>query len=178
MVKQHGVKVVVIDVLSDLLRSLDNSEQERHMMWQKLMVKRGIIIVNVLHTRKPPSDGSGKQRKATEYDAIGSSSFVQSAHINIVFNRDKMAEDPIERNTTIVDMPKCRGGITGHAADLYYDFKTRELHDAIDYFEAEGIQIKDKPKFTKKEKPVKVEEDKPPFVPNNVGDVNPFEGED
>ena len=54
MIKQHDCKVIVIDVLSDLLRSLDNSEQERHMMWQKLMVKKGIIIVNVLHTRKPP----------------------------------------------------------------------------------------------------------------------------
>lgn len=183
MVKQHGCKVIVIDVLSDLLRSLDNSEQEKHMMWQKLMVKRGIIIVNVLHTRKPPADGQGKQRKATEYDAIGSSSFVQSAHINIVFNRDKMSEDPVERNTTIVDMPKCRGGITGHATDLYYDFKTRELHDLIDYFEGEPPSKKEssaKKKLTKPKKPANIEkDDTPPFKPDNVEeDINPFDGEE
>jgi len=182
MVKQHGCKVIVIDVLSDLLRSLDNSDQEKHMMWQKLMVKRGIIIVNVLHTRKPPADGQGKQRKATEYDAIGSSSFVQSAHINIVFNRDKMAEDPVERNTTIVDMPKCRGGVTGHATDLYYDFKTRELHDLIDYFEGDPTSKKEtssKKKLTKPKKPANIDEDKPPFEPDNVEeDINPFEGEE
>ena len=105
MHKQYGVDVVVIDVLSDLLRSLDNSEQDKHMMFQKLFVKNGPIIVNALHTRKPPNDKDGKKRKATEYDALGSSSFVQSAHINIVYNRDKMAQDIIEKNTTHVDMP-------------------------------------------------------------------------
>lgn len=164
MVKQYGCRVIVIDVLSDLLRSLDNAAQEKHMMWQKLMVKRGIIIVNVLHTRKPPADSTGKQRKATEYDAIGSSSFVQSAHINIVFNRDKMADDVIVRNTTVVDMPKCRGGITGHACDWYYDWKTREMHDYKDYF-ADKEPIEEKEKQEKvKEKPAKeYDDDAPPF---------------
>lgn len=134
MVKQYGVKVLVIDVTSDLLRSLENSKQEQHMMWQKRMVKNGVIIINVLHTRKPPADNRGVQRKATEYDAIGSSAFVQSGHINIVFNRDKMHDDVYTKNKTIVDMPKCRGGITGHACDWYYDWKTRAMYDYEDYF--------------------------------------------
>lgn len=133
MFKQYGTKVLIVDVLSDLLRSLDNAEQERHMMYQKLFVKHGAIIINALHTRKPPADKEGKQRKATEYDAIGSSSFVQSAHINIVLNRDKMSTDPIEKNTTIADMPKCRGGITGEAGRWYYDYKTRNIYDLQDW---------------------------------------------
>jgi archaellum biogenesis ATPase FlaH len=144
MVKQFGCKIIIIDVLSDLLRSLDNSQQEKHMMWQKMMVKNGIIIVNVLHTRKPPSDNKVSYSKATEWDALGSSSFVQSAHINIVLNRNKMEEDSVAKNTTEVSMPKCRGGITGHAADWYYDWKTRKMYDSEDYFSNKEDESKPK----------------------------------
>lgn len=144
MFKQYNTKVLVVDVLSDLLRSLDNSEQEKHMMFQKMFVKNGAIIINALHTRKPPADKDGKQRKATEYDAIGTSSFVQSAHINIVLNRDKMSQDPVERNTTVADMPKCRGGITGEAGRWYYDYKTRNIYDLQDWLAGTvGVNIQD-----------------------------------
>lgn len=135
MNKQYGVRVMVVDVLSDLLRSLDNAQQEKHMMFQKMFVKGGNIILNALHTRKPPADKEGKTRKATEFDAIGSSSFIQSAHVNIVLNRDKMSTDIMEKNTTIADMPKCRGGITGEAGRWYYDYKTRKVYDLPDYLE-------------------------------------------
>lgn len=131
--KQYGCNIVVIDVLSDLLRFLPISDQEKHMAWQKNFVKSGVSIVNVLHTRKIEKDKDGKTRFATEFDALGSSSFVQSAHINIVLNRDKMAEDPIERNTTYVDMPKCRRGTTGRITKWVYDVETRQVYDESDY---------------------------------------------
>lgn len=132
-IKQYECNIIIIDVLSDLLRFLPIEEQERHMAWQKNFVKSGVSIINVLHTRKLDRDKDGKQRFATEYDALGSSSFVQSAHINIVFNRDKMASDSVERNTTYVDMPKCRRGTTGRAAEWVYDVETRQVYDKQDY---------------------------------------------
>ena len=92
------------------------------------------MFVNVLHTRKPPTDKEGKTRKVTEYDALGSGTFVQSSDMNIVLNRDKSAECDIIRNTTEVDMPKCRGGVTGKACDLYYDKETRQQYDSDVYF--------------------------------------------
>jgi hypothetical protein len=33
-----------------------------------------------------------------------------------------------------VEAPKLRGGTTGHICDLYYDPKTRQQHDKIDFF--------------------------------------------
>lgn len=132
-VKQYGCNIVIIDVLSDLLRFLPIADQEKHMAWQKNFVKSGVSIVNVLHTKKVEKDKDGKERLTTEYDALGSSSFVQSAHINIVLNRDKMATDLMERNTTIVDMPKCRRGTTGRITDWVYDIKTRQVYDKEDY---------------------------------------------
>lgn len=124
LIHQYGCKIIVIDVLTDILRGANGDLQEDHMKWQKQIVKSGVTIINVLHTRKPVnSDGSW--RKATEYDAFGSSTFVQSAAVNIVVSRDKMNTDPILKNLTHVDMPKCRGGETGEIMKLIYDVETR-----------------------------------------------------
>lgn len=133
LVNQYGCGIIVIDVLTDLLRGTDSEKQEDHMKWQKNFVKNGCNIVNVLHTRKPPPNPDGKTRKVTEYDALGSSTFVQSAAVNIVINRDKMNVDEFEKNITEVDMPKCRGGRTGPAGKWYYDSKTRKVYDLNDY---------------------------------------------
>lgn len=132
LIHQYGCKIIVIDVLTDILRGTNGDLQEDHMKWQKQIVKGGITIINVLHTRKPVnSDGSW--RKATEYDAFGSSTFVQSAAYNIVISRDKMNNDPIVKNTTHVDMPKCRGGETGEIMQLIYDVETRRAINMNDW---------------------------------------------
>lgn len=143
--KVNNSQLMVIDPLTDFLRSLGTDVQEGFMMWQKLQKKNGLIFCNILHTRKPPTDKDGNVRKVTEYDALGSGTFIQSADVNIVINRDKMATDPIERNTTYVDMPKCRGGITGEICALYYDAETRQQYDRDVYFntETERPQIND-----------------------------------
>lgn len=132
--KVNDSTLMVIDPLTDFLRSLGTDIQENFMMWQKLQKKNGYVFINILHTRKPPTDKDGNARKVSEYDALGSGTFIQSADINIVINRDKMSDDPVERNTTYVDMPKCRGGTTGEICALYYDAETRQQYDRDDYF--------------------------------------------
>lgn len=132
--KVNDSTLMVIDPLTDFLRSLGTDVQENFMMWQKLQKKNGFVFINILHTRKPPTDKDGNVRRVSEYDALGSGTFIQSADINIVINRDKMSDDPIERNTTYVDMPKCRGGVTGEICALYYDAETRQQYDKEDYF--------------------------------------------
>jgi archaellum biogenesis ATPase FlaH len=128
LIHQHGCKIIVIDVLTDILRGANGDMQEDHMRWQKQIVKTGVTIVNILHTRKPVNS-DGTWRKATEYDAFGSSTFVQSAAYNIVISRDKMNPDPIIRNLTHVYMPKARGGETGEIMQLIYDVETRSVMD-------------------------------------------------
>lgn len=131
---RDGCQLFIIDVLTDILRNLSIEQQSEHMSWQKNMVKRGATIVNVLHTTKPKRDKEGKMIPITEYCAYGSSTFVQSAAINILIDRDKMTEDSIEKNTTRVRMPKCREGHTGDAGEWYYDVDTREVHDRDKFF--------------------------------------------
>ena len=132
LINQHGCKIIVIDVLTDILRGMDKDAQESHMMWQKQVVKSGVTIINVLHTRKP-AGGDNEWKMPTEYDAFGSSSFVQSAAVNIVIGRNKMSTDPIEKNRTYVHMPKCRGGETGEICSWIYDVETRGVMDYNDW---------------------------------------------
>lgn len=137
LIHQYGCKIIVIDVLTDILRGTNGDMQEDHMRWQKQIVKTGVTIVNILHTRKPVNS-DGTWRKATEYDAFGSSTFVQSAGYNIVISRDKMNPDPIIRNLTHVDLPKCRGGETGEIMQLIYDPVTRSVLDYNNWLNAQS----------------------------------------
>lgn len=132
--KQFGSNIIIFDVLTDALRGMDSDLQESHMKFQKMFIKNGIRLINVLHTRKPPKSKDGKPVPISEYDALGSSTFVQSGAYNILLERDKEAEDAVEKNTTYVRMPKCRGGITGACGEWYFDFKTRQCYDKKDYF--------------------------------------------
>ena len=140
--KSLGSRLFVLDVLTDVIRSLPLDKQEEHMLWQKQMKKEGAIFVNVLHTTKnaaSPEMVTKKQdevkddtkfKRVSEYDILGSGTIPQSADINIVLNRNKMASDPIVKNTTYVDMPKCRGGLTGSdVCKLYYDPLTRKQYN-------------------------------------------------
>ena len=131
--QKYNSKLFIIDVLSDLLRGSSEDHAEDHMNFQRGMVKHGVTFINVLHTRKPGTSQNGVDRKVTEYDALGSGSFIQSAAYNIVLNRDKLAENEMDRNTTEVDLPKCRGGKTGQAGMWYYDFHTVTCYDLEDY---------------------------------------------
>lgn len=141
LIKKFGCRILVVDVLSDILRGSSSDYQEDHMKFQKSLVKSGVTIVNVLHTNKSGLPTGGMPTMRTEYDALGSSTFVQSAAINIVLNRNKMADNPIERNTTYVSMPKCRDGLTGFAGAWYYDIKTRRSYDRNDYFESHPNEL-------------------------------------
>lgn len=135
--RQYGCNVIIVDVLTDLLRTMGNEEQSAALNWMSNFVKNGVTIINVLHTRKPPSGRGGIPQKPTEYDVLGSSIFVQKAAGNIVIYRNKnCTTDPIEQNTTYWDVPKMRQGKTGDKImAMYYDGETRQVYDRDKYFE-------------------------------------------
>ena len=147
MYKKHNSKLFIIDVLSDLLRGTSEEHSEDHMNFQRNMVKNGATVINVLHTRKPPQSKDGEVRKVSEYDALGSGTFVQSAAYNIVLNRDKLADDVLTRNTTEVDLPKCRGGKTGNAGRWFFDFMTAKCYDMDKYLRSHPEALKGRADF-------------------------------
>ena len=134
--RQYGCTIIVVDVLTDILRVVDNEAQARHFNWQSNFVKNGATIFNVLHTRKPQTDRSGKPTFPDEFDVYGNSIFVQKAAGNFVIARNKQAPngDTIEQNTTYLRVPKLRKGLTGSGGAWYYDGDTRQVYDRDQYF--------------------------------------------
>ena len=120
-----GCRVIILDPLQDLLDGLSNEEQAVFMRWQKRMVKsHKVTFINISHVRK---NSAGQQANSTgaflsEEDMSGSSTIFKSGGANVLFGRNKYAEDPVERNTITAVMSKCRWtGLTGPAGQWYYD---------------------------------------------------------
>ena len=132
MIIATGAKLVVVDVLSDVLDGSTNDEQAAFLRWIKIMQKEyNVAWVFINHMRKPPAG----VKQEGEQGVSGSSTIVKSCSNNIMLWRDKEAEDPVIRNTTVVTLAKARTtGQTGPAGEYYYDNKTHTMYDKEDYF--------------------------------------------
>lgn len=127
------VKVIILDPLQDILDGLSNEEQSVFMRWMKGMVKsHDVTFININHVRKSQGGQKANSTGANIYeeDFQGSSSIFKSGACNLLFTRDKEAEDEIERNTTYMKATKIRWtGKTGIVGEYYYDNETHTMHD-------------------------------------------------
>lgn len=132
-----GCKVIVLDPVHDIIGSLPNEEQESFYSWQKGMMKsHNCTFCNVVHTRKTQSGQKAGSTGADlhEEDIQGASAAYKSAACNLIFGRNKEAEDDIERNTTVMKATKIRWtGKTGIAGKYYYDNESHRMHDLDDF---------------------------------------------
>lgn len=128
-------KVIVVDVLQDVLDGLSNEEQAVFLKWAKSMIKsHGVMFVFINHKRKSPSGEQGSVGM-NESDIHGSSTIIKSAGVNILMGRDKMSSDDIIRNTTVLAVSKNRMcGLTGPAGALYYVNEEHKLYNFEQFF--------------------------------------------
>lgn len=138
MIVKSDCKVIVTDPLQDILACLPDDKQNEFMSWQKGMTKsHKVTFFNVNHTKKSlTGGGAGSQGvDLVEEDSHGSSSIYKSGACNLLFSRDKEAEDYIVRNTTILKMSKCRwtGNTSPFAGKYFYDNATHTIWDYDDY---------------------------------------------
>lgn len=140
-----GYKIICLDPFSDLIAGFSPEDTELFMKWQKTMVKvHDVCFLNIQHIRKSSTtkESASLGGMITEESFHGSSSIFKSAHANVLCTRNKMAEDPVERNTTKVSVSKCRwSGFTGMAGAFYYDNQTHTLHDLDDFFSKKSEQV-------------------------------------
>lgn len=126
-------KVIVLDPMTDLIDSLTHEDQAKFMKWQKGLVKsHQVTFINISHTRKTGSDKKAGSTGADIYeeDMFGNSAVYKSAACNLLFTRNKEAEDELERNTVKMKATKIRWtGITGVAGEYYYELKSHKLWD-------------------------------------------------
>jgi hypothetical protein len=143
MVISCGVKVVILDPISDLFDGLPLDEQAKLMKWQKSMVKNyNVTFINIAHIRK----GSNNKESAStgafvpEEAVIGASQQVKSASWVVMLQRDKYAEEEHIRNCTHIMLTKNRSnGVTGAAGAMYYCNKTHRLYDYDTWMAENGM---------------------------------------
>ena len=133
-------KVIIIDPLQDIMDGMSNEEQAVFMKWLKGMVKsHDVSFILINHVRK--SAGGSKANSAGadlfEEDFQGSSAIFKSAACNLLFTRNKEAENEIERNVTTMKMTKCRwtGNTSPQAGKYFYENQTHTLYDLDDYLD-------------------------------------------
>ena len=137
-----GCKVIILDPLSDIMDSLDVSEQAKFMKWCKSMIKNyNCTFLMIAHIRK---SGNNKDAASTgafipEEAITGSSTIFKSASWVVMMMRDKYSEDQVIRNTTRLILSKNRsGGETGDCGSLYYDNQHHVLHDLDEWTQENG----------------------------------------
>lgn len=133
-------KVIIIDPLQDILDGMSNEEQAVFMKWLKGTIKsHDVSFILINHVRK--SANGGKQNSAGadlfEEDFQGSSAIFKSAACNLLFTRNKEAENEVERNVTTMKMTKCRwtGNTSPNAGKYFYENKSHTLHDLDDFLD-------------------------------------------
>ena len=126
-IKGLGCSVILLDPLHTAIKNLSNENIEEVMdRFIKLCKETRATVILSTHTRKP-DDGSSPH-KICEYDVKGSGAIPQACHTNILFSRDKLAEDDYERNATRIRVPKMRRtGQTGEAGWAYFNGETGRL---------------------------------------------------
>lgn len=138
MIISSGCKIIVIDPIQDIFAGLGNEEQETFMKWTKSMVKSHkctFILINHIRKSSEGSRDPAEGARISESSIHGSSTLIKSASVNILLSRNKMAEDEVERNTTVIECSKNRVvGITGPAGALFYENDTHTLHNFKTFF--------------------------------------------
>lgn len=143
MVISCGVRVVILDPISDLFDGLPLEAQANLMKWQKSIVKNyNVTFINIAHIRKGSSNKESASTGAfvPEEAVIGASQQVKSASWVVMLQRDKYHESEIIRNCTHIMLTKNRSnGITGKAGSMYYCNQTHRLYDFDTWCEENGV---------------------------------------
>ena len=140
LIKKYSCKLLVIDPINDLFEGSNLEDQTDFIKFLKQVIKDGISVFNVCHVTKGKTqvdkEGNVMVRQLTEDDFSGVTNLIKSGGCNIVAMRNKSETDEVKKNTTDVDILKCRWtGYTGFVGSWYYDTASHTLYDKQDFME-------------------------------------------
>ena len=140
LIKKYSCKMVVIDPVNDLFEGAIYEDQTDFIKFLKQIIKDGVSVFNVCHVTKGKTqvdkDGNVMMRQLTEDDFSGVTNLIKSGGCNIVAMRNKSETDEVKKNTTEVDILKCRWtGYSGFVGSWYYDTVSHTLYDKQDFME-------------------------------------------
>ena len=147
LVKVKGVKVLWIDPMLDFLSICANKQEYDGLILflDSVRMTEDVTIMCSMHTRKNLSSGANGSSggEIQEEDAYGGREVIAKGTINITAQRNKNAEDWVERNTMVINVRKSRNdGGTGGQSRLFYRGKANRLYpfsvaEASGFFETD-----------------------------------------
>lgn len=147
LVKVKGIKVLWIDPMLDFLSICANKQEYDGLILflDSIRMTEDVTIMCSMHTRKNLSSGANGSSggEIQEEDAYGGREVIAKGTINITAQRNKNAEDWVERNTMVINVRKSRNdGGTGGQSRLFYRGKANRLYpysvaEANGFFEAD-----------------------------------------
>lgn len=149
LIRKYGCKTILIDPIQDAFEGASLDEQTAFIKYLKTIIKDGIAVIVVAHITKGKTEvdkktGKRVMRMLTEDDFAGVSNLAKSSGCTILTMRDKYADDPVEKNTTYVDVGKCRwSGRTGQAGKWYYEPESHTMYDLNDWLSGRSDTIVD-----------------------------------
>ena len=135
MAKALDCKYIMLDHISIIVSAQSNGDERKAidevMTKLRTMVEStGVSLILVSHLKRPEKKGHEEGAVTSLAQLRGSASIAQLSDMVIGLERNGQADCPIKRNTTSVRVLKNRfSGITGKAADLFYDAKTGRMYE-------------------------------------------------
>jgi replicative DNA helicase len=128
--KDHGLDIVVVDMLGSICRSKDNQTGETSsavLKFRELALELDVHIIIMTHVSK---DGSADKKLVPHYSRIkDSSSVYQDSDVVIMLGRDHLNMDENVRSTMTVSIQKNRNkGRTGEM-HMHIDWKTLNMSE-------------------------------------------------
>lgn len=169
LVKVRGIRILWIDPLLDFLSICKNKNEydDLIMFLDRIRMTHHVNIMTALHTRKNLSSGANGSSggEINEEDAYGGREVIAKGTINITAQRNKNAEDWVEKNTMVLNIRKSRNDqVTGVETKLFYRTKANKLYP-YSYAESKGFFSDD---FNKSVEDIVVDDDIG-FSLNHVG---------
>jgi hypothetical protein len=169
LVRVRNVRILWIDPCVDFLSICKNKNEydDLIMFLDQTRMKYHVTIMTAMHTRKNLSSGQNGSSggEINEEDAYGGREVIAKGTINITAQRNKNAEDWVEKNTMRLNIRKNRNDqVTGVETKLFYRSKANKLYP-FSYAEANKFFIDD---FNKSVEEINVEDDLG-FSLNHVG---------
>lgn len=143
LVKIRGVRIIWIDPALDFLSICQskNEYDELILFLDNIRMTEDVTIMCALHTRKQLSSGSNASEggEIQEEDAYGGREVIAKGTLNLTAQRNKNAQDLVEKNTMIIKIRKNRNDqVTGVTTKLYYRPKANKLYP-YSYAESKGF---------------------------------------
>ena len=142
-----GVRIIWIDPALDFLSICQskNEYDELILFLDNIRMTEDVTIMCALHTRKQLSSGSNASEggEIQEEDAYGGREVIAKGTLNLTAQRNKNAQDLVEKNTMVIKIRKNRNDqVTGVTTKLYYRPKANKLYP-YSYAESKGFFMDD-----------------------------------